>query len=187
LALENEYLAEHKAEVEMEGYEIGLEKAAEFQVTHAAELEKEGLEIVVAGLKKAAPALFAQIETNLIAIVYDLRKYAPKAKINFLATYDPYGRLTGPTELLPGSNELNEELNLQEKSKLKAKVLKGCVANPRPDFNPGTFPAEAVALATLTNMANTNHTNGKADGPDIHPTKLGYEKLAEALKNQCKY
>ena len=67
------------------------------------------------------------------------------------------------------------------------KPIKACFTNPHEIFNPGTAPAEEEDLAKFTNMANTEVFDGKADGPDIHPTPLGYEEMAKRMAaSTCK-
>jgi hypothetical protein len=34
-------------------------------------------------------------------------------------------------------------------------------------------------------MANFTESNGKKNGPDIHPTPVGYEKLAALMGKEC--
>jgi hypothetical protein len=66
------------------------------------------------------------------------------------------------------------------------KTFKVCVTNPLSLFNPGGA-MEPVRLQAFTNMANTEVFEGKKDGPDIHPTPLGYEVLALQMGADCKF
>ena len=56
-------------------------------------------------------------------------------------------------------------------------------------FNPGG-EREPARLQKWTSMANTNVTEVKpgvtrADGPNIHPTKAGYAKIASLIAKTC--
>jgi hypothetical protein len=108
-------------------------------------------------------------------------------KIIFLAGYDPYGAVFTPgVELLPKSNTLAEIVNFDE-AKTVAE-FGACDANPQPRFNPaivGEPAAEPGRLQAFTNMANFSEFEGKKDGPDIHPTPLGYEELANIMHAEC--
>jgi hypothetical protein len=197
---EGPYGAEHKAELEA----YGLEQAGIYVTTHQAELkalgEKFGHELLVAGV----PALFEQIDTNVIGILTAIHDTGFKGRVIFVGTYNPYGRVggvsTGHKELQPGDNALALQLVALEKATFTKKALKvkSCYSNSLALFNPAagneTLPAEEleeVQLATWTNMANFNVFEGKtfgqsgADGPDIHATPLGYEKMAGLMHTTC--
>jgi hypothetical protein len=194
------YAAAHKAELEA----YGLEQAGIYVATHQAELkalgEKFGHELLVA----AVPALFEQIDTNVIGILTAIHDTGFKGQVIFVGTYDPYGRVggvsSGHKELDPGDNALGLQLVALEKATFTKKALKvkSCYSNTLALFNPAagneTLPAEEleeVQLATWTNMANFNVFEGKtfgqsgADGPDIHATPLGYEKMAGLMHTTC--
>ena len=140
------------------------------------------------------PALFEHILTNIGTALFVLRKGAEFGSINYAGaivvqgSYDPYGNVFGTGELLAESNSLAGALNLEE-SKVVAK-FGACYANPQSKFNPRN-KNEPTKLQAYTNMANTKEDLGKkfgeegADGPDIHPTPLGYEVLAKVMKQQC--
>ena len=64
-----------------------------------------------------------------------------------------------------------------------------CDADALPTWNPSNPKKpllEPERLKKWTNMTNGNTSNGKADGPDIHPTPLGYKQLATELKREAK-
>jgi lysophospholipase L1-like esterase len=136
------------------------------------------------------PALFTHILTNIGAILTVLREWQTKfggpfnytGKIVVQGSYDPYGNVFGTGELLPESNALAGALNLEE-SKVVA-LFGACYANPQSQFNPGG-KAEQKKLQTWTNMANATEFEGKKNGPDIHPTPLGYLQLAKIMKAAC--
>ena len=92
-------------------------------------------------------------------------------------------------ELLPSSNTLLALLNFFD-GKL-VKEFGGCYANPQPRFNPlfeGKASEEPARLQAFTNMANAStavNGNKAKNGPDIHPTPLGYEELANVIEAQC--
>ena len=62
--------------------------------------------------------------------------------------------------------------------------LSACFANPYKKFNPGGTK-EPERLQAYTNMANVTESNGKKNGPDIHPTPLGYEVMAKVIRSAC--
>jgi hypothetical protein len=135
--------------------------------------------------------------------------------IIFQAGYDPYGQLCGPVrannkageqpaagelplptetcravfkmkpgqfELLEGSRSLAALLTTEEEKNLKPFGM--CFANPIDVFNPANR-YEPLRLQTYTNMVNLTESNGKKNGPDIHPTELGYKKLATIMEKAC--
>ncbi len=109
-------------------------------------------------------------------------------------TCAPQGR-----EELPESNVLAGALTSFEASTFKEEIKEGgfCIANMQEAFNPSYNPAdpgestaperkhEAHLLKSWTNMANRNVSNGKADGPDIHPTMKGYHTIARLMAKDC--
>src|SRR6185437_1809632 len=118
--------------------------------------------------------------------------------IQFVASYNPYGNLLAfPTkkeqeqgvndEVLAGSNGLAGVFN----SGFEGVVSKfgGCTTNELKRFNPknGTEPKK---LQEWTNMTNATKTTafGKElnNGPDIHPTPLGYKVMAAYMYSICK-
>ena len=62
---EETYAAEHGKELGEEGLKLGAEDAAKYVAEHGAELTEEGNEVAKAAIEADAPALFAQIVTNL--------------------------------------------------------------------------------------------------------------------------
>jgi lysophospholipase L1-like esterase len=157
------------------------------------------------------PAASAQLITNVGLILDTLRNGASYGGINYtgeivvLGTYDPYGKLfpnlnaantfvsgrspnqahyasiDTAAEVLPGSKALITALSTAEASAIGATA---CFADPESYFNPG--PGEPGRLKTLTNMANPNPlTPPPFDGPDIHPTPAGYNKLSLIMKASC--
>jgi len=179
------YGATHAHELEL----LGEQYAYEYQVAHGAELKAKGEELVGRKLKEDAPALFQQIIVNVDATIIALRGGGFKGKVIFQGGYDAYGDLTGHGEALAGSNELVEDLNQALKANITAKKVGSvkfgaCFANPHPYFNPGGA-LEPVRLFELINMDNMKETNGKKDGPDIHPTPAGYQQLANEMYADC--
>jgi len=156
----------------LESYAEGVGKAyaARYLAEHGAELSKEGHEVATKAIEIAAPALFEQIETNVVGILTVLRDADPSAKIIFVGTYDPYGRVGGLVanheELQPGFNALLASLSASETITLKKHPIKACFVNEENLFNPASVSntlaneeLEELQLDEWTNMANPNTTN----------------------------
>jgi hypothetical protein len=148
-----------------------------------------------------AQAMFKHIVTNIGRIMFALRHgsvfggvdYA--GKVVFMGSYDPYGNVFGTGELLVGSRTLASLLDFYEKKLLTDEgteaaeeghePYKACFVKVLDRFNPGNS-REPVRLQAWTNMANTTESNGKKNGPDIHPTPAGYHQLGAVLAfKQC--
>jgi hypothetical protein len=168
-----------KCEAEVKG-EFEAEGKSQYGATPAEALEK----CIVAHV----PSLFTHILTNVGTTLFVLRKGAEFGSVNYGGKivinggYDPYGNVLGGGELLANSNALTGALNVEEQ-KVAAK-FGACFANPQPKFNPQN-KNEPARLQAYTNMANTTESNGKKNGPDIHPTPVGYEQLAKIMKAAC--
>jgi len=131
----------------------------------------------------------------------------------FQAGYDPYGNVCGPiptkkgpvpaagtlplptetcravfkmkegqVEILEGSNNLAALLTSEEEKNLAPFGM--CFANPQPIFDPRNR-YEPFRLQTYTNMVNLSESNSKKNGPDIHPTLVGYKKLSTIMVKAC--
>jgi hypothetical protein len=95
-------------------------------------------------------------------------------------------------EVHPGFNGLVDILNSAE-FKTTHNGYAVCFANPRPLFNTGDQVTEPEHLTAFTNMKNFTETKVgevvKFNGPDIHPTPLGYTELgilmAKATNGTC--
>lgn len=203
-----------KAAGEAKGYEIAVAAATAWGAAHGKETaEKYGAEHGVAEVKACieahVAALFGHILENQGKIGYVIRNWgkfaaaaaassgipavealaptlAPQTytgKIVLVGSYDPYGNVFGTGELLAGSNALNGLLNGYEASKV-APGIGACFANPAPKFNTGN-KFEPAKLQTLTNMANTTESNGRKNGPDIHPTPAGYKVMSNVIIQSC--
>ncbi|HUA12855.1 MAG TPA: hypothetical protein VMA83_12740 [Solirubrobacteraceae bacterium] len=181
-----EYVAEHAEAAGKAAAEAFVGREAEAIGKAAA--EKYGAEHGVAEVKRwleeHALPLFTHIVTNNLKIMGTLRESGYKGQIIAVGGYDPYGNLEGKGELLSGSLTLAKTLNAIEETKFAEAPYDACFANPQPEFNPGG-KHEPGRLQEYTNMANTNVSNGKADGPDIHPTPAGYEAIAHIMKRDC--
>jgi hypothetical protein len=184
---EETYAAEHGAELAAEGKKDGEIFAYEYETSHAAELEAEGNEIAKGAIEADAPALFQQIVTNAGAVIATLKESGFNGKFIFVGTYNTYGNDYGTGELLPGSNELLAALSAAEKSTFKKGKLKACFVDEQTLFNTETEPSETEHMEEWTNMANFTEFEGKKNGPDIHATPLGYEKMAEYIHSSCKF
>jgi len=142
-------------------------------------------------------ALFAHILKNIGSMLFAIRHGSFFGGVDYagpiavLGGYDPYGSVFKlGEEILPGSNALASILNFHEKKLVTDSGTEaaeeghepfgGCYYNPQPLFNPGT-KAEPTRLQKWTNMANFTESNGKKDGPDIHPTLSGYVVLGNGL------
>ncbi len=194
------YPAEHAAELEA----YGLEQAGKYAAAHAAALKALGEKYAFELIKAGIPALYAQIDTNVIGIITAIHDAGFKGTVIFVGTYNAYGRVgfvsTGHKELEPGFNALLAQLVTLEESTFTKHVLKTkvCYSNMQALFNPASVTdtlaneeLEEKQMAEWTNMANFNVFEGKtfgqpgADGPDIHATPLGYEKMAGAMHAKC--
>jgi hypothetical protein len=184
---EEAYAATHGAELAAEGKADGEYFAYEYEVHHGAELTKEGNEVAKAEIEAEAPALFAQIVTNTGAVIETLKQAGFKGKFIFVGTYDTYGNDYGTGELLPGSNALLAALTAAEKKTFKKGPAKACVVDEQTLFNTETEPSETEHMEEWTNMANFTEFEGKKNGPDIHATPLGYEKMAEYIRSNCRF
>jgi hypothetical protein len=149
------------------------------------------------------PGLFAHILGNIGRILTAVRyghtdgfggiDYTGKIVVQ--GGYDPYGNVFGTGELLAGSKELAAILNAHEEKLVSDsgteaaeeghQPFSACYANPEPKFNPPLVKTEAERLQKWTNMANTTEFAGKKNGPDIHPTLLGYKTLATVMISSC--
>jgi lysophospholipase L1-like esterase len=129
------------------------------------------------------------IVKNTGTIIFVLDEGSKFGGVNYTGNIILQGFYNPQTFVLPGSDKIQEALNkaLQENlageggANPKGKFPNVTFANPFPYFNPqnngeGT-PKEEARICLLTEMCKET---GKADNPkgDIHPTKLGYEKLA---------
>lgn len=147
----------------------------------------------------AAPALGEYIGKRIGTILYVLRNGATFGSINytgkiiFVGAYNPYGNLLAfPSkkeqsegvvdEVLPGSNFLVSQFNAGFKG--VAETFGACFADTKPKFNPQNL-FEPKRLQTYTNMANLTETNGKKNGPDIHPTPTGYKIMSAIMAASC--
>jgi hypothetical protein len=156
-------------------------------------------------------SLFEHILHNIGSITYAIRNYGVFAaastgkpelaglkytgKLVFEGAYDPYGNVFGTGEVLTGSRTLASILDFHEKKLMTDEgteaaeegheAFKACFAEVLPTFNPGNAK-EPLRLQAWTNMANTTESNGKKNGPDIHPTPTGYHELGAVLTlKQC--
>jgi hypothetical protein len=184
---EEAYAATHGAELEAEGKADGEYFAYVYETTHATELTEEGDAIAKGAIEADAPGLFAQIVTNAGATIETLKQAGFKGRFIFVGTYNTYGNDYGTGELLPGSNALLAALSAAEKKAFKKGPAKACVVDEQTLFNTETQPSEKEHMEEWTNMANFTTFEGKANGPDIHATPLGYEKMAEYIKSNCKF
>jgi hypothetical protein len=174
---------------------------AEAEAAYKVAAEAAGKASVKKCIEEHATALFTGILKNIGGIMYVLRNATAfgypvsyTGKIVVQGGYDPYGNVFGTGELLSGSNALASILNFKE-AKLVTDTgteaeeeghppFGACYANPQPEFNTGK-KSEPLRLQKWTNMANFTEFEGKKNGPDIHPTPLGYKQLAKIMKTDC--
>jgi hypothetical protein len=104
-----------------------------------------------------------------------------------------YAFINTTAALLPGWDTVIQVLNSTELAALTPAPYSVCYADPQKTsfplpafygFNelPGAEPAK---LKGFTNMANLLITGGNFDGPDIHPTVMGYLRLARIMNYSC--
>jgi len=124
--------------------------------------------------------------------------YKTQEEVNKALAVGPQFKNAKLGEILPGSSALSGILNFHENKLVTDEGVeaaeeghepfKGCFAEVKPTFNPPVFNKEAGEKGTLqkyTNMNNQTSSNGQPNGPDIHPTKAGYTKLAQVMTAQC--
>jgi hypothetical protein len=186
------YAAEHEKELGEEAAKLGAQFAGEYLATHGAELAAEGKEIAKEEIEATAGEVGEQIITNTIAVMSALDGNGFAGRFIFVGTYDAFGRVfEGQGEELEGSNALLAALGTSEKKAFGAAPFKACYANEQAKFNvdaggAGNAAQEVKNMDEWTNQANFTKTGSKANGPDIHATPLGYEKMAEQIKANCK-
>ena len=166
-----------KGKIELAAYLTGKAAAEKYGAEH-------GLAEVKAWLESHALELFTHIVTNNAKIIGTLRANGYAGKVIVVGGYDPYGNVSGAGEVLAGSTALTKTLNQLEEAQLSKAPYSACFANPYKTFNTEKA-TEPARLQAYTNMANANVSNGKADGPDIHPTPLGYEVMAKIIRKDC--
>ena len=106
-------------------------------------------------------------------------------KIVVMAYANPFGAVFTPgKELLPGSTAITSALNSEEGKLVVKPEFGACYANSFPTFNPQNNE-EPARLQKFTNMANFTEFEGKKNGPDLHPTPLGYQELANVMQANC--
>jgi len=190
------------------------EVQTEFETEGKSKYGMTPTEAVKTCLEAHAGKTFEEVLTNIAAILVALRNGSsfclpdcdndPNDKgvnytgaIVFDGFYNPYGAVFTPgVELLPSSNVL--ELLLNFRAKKLANEFGACYSNPQQApanisfaFNPalnGEPAEEPPRLQAWTNMANaTTAKNGNKakNGPDIHPTPLGYEILTKTIEAEC--
>jgi len=146
-----------------------------------------------------APELGEDIGENIGKILFTLREGSKFGSINytgkivFVGAYNPYGNLLAfPTrkeqsegvndEVLPGSNFLVTQFNQGFKG--VAEKFGACFADTKAKFNPQNS-LEPARLQKYTNMTNASESNGKKNGPDIHPTPTGYKIMENVMVVTC--
>jgi lysophospholipase L1-like esterase len=184
------YSATHAAELAKEGEVIGGEQLAKFEAEHGAELAARGNREADEKIASTAGEVGKQIITNITGIFTAIKGAGFKGRLILEGTYDAYGndREEGEPEfgheLLPGSNELVAALAAEEKKTFKKGTLKACYSDPQLLFNTQNAE-EPVHMKEWTNMDNFTTFEGKANGPDIHATPLGYEVMAAQIDSTC--
>lgn len=202
------YALAHHAELEAEGERIGEELGEQYAAEHGLELLEEGEAIGLELIRNGLPTVYGQINSNIIGIYAELRHAGFRGKLIFEGAYDPYGRVEGvtkelgkfvpgenhQTELEPGFNDAAALLaNLEQETwKRPAVKVHVCYSDAELLFNvalgnetPAAEKLEEKQLAEWTNMANFTTFDGKANGPDIHATPTGYEKMADQMFSTC--
>jgi lysophospholipase L1-like esterase len=141
-------------------------------------------------VKSHIPETYQHIVENTGRILFVIRNGSTFGGVNytgpiiFLGLYDSSGAVFTPgVELFPGSVEAVGILN-REQAKVVTTSFGGCATNPLPTFNPQN-KQEPERLQLYTNMANFTEFAGKKNGPDIHPTPLGYQELANVMQADC--
>jgi hypothetical protein len=178
--------------------EVGEEYVAEGKSKYGGENPEQSVGLCIAAHAKG---LFEHILGNIGKSLYAIRNGATFGGVNYTGKivvqggYDPYGNVFGTGEILKGSNNLAQILNVKE-AKLVSDTAPeaeeeghepfgACYANPQPKFNPLKPKLESERLQKWTNMANFSEFEGKKNGPDIHPTPTGYKVLNGVMVTAC--
>jgi hypothetical protein len=126
--------------------------------------------------------LFHHIIANTGDAIGVLRNFGYTGPVAILGFYNPQAFI------LPGSDSLQKQLNEVFEGVVASKAFgPGVVyANPFPTFNPQKAKTEKARIAKYTEECNpaVQSNQGGADPGcegDIHPTPLGYKKLATVL------
>jgi lysophospholipase L1-like esterase len=194
------YSEEHAAELAAEGQKIAEEAGAKYEAEHGAELKAEGEAIVLGKIHTEAHAIFEQIASNIDGIFTAIRDAGNlglgdnyNGKITFVGTYNTYGNDYGTGELLPGANQMLRELSATEKALIGKRPIKACFVAEQTLFNtenaeePLHMSGDGNLAQSWTNMGNFTEYEHKKNGPDIHATPLGYEKMAEYIHSNCSF
>ena len=151
----------------------------------------------------SAGPLFTHVLTNVAGILFTIRNGSAFGGVNYTGKiifdgfYDPFGSVfVVGEEIQQGSNLL--DLLLNAKARRTVALFGSCYSDPQRSpanhalaFNPltnGEAAAEPARLQAWTNMANfTFAVNGNKakNGPDIHPTPVGYEVLTKNIEAEC--
>jgi hypothetical protein len=181
-------------------FKKALEEGKSEAEAHAA-AEAAGKASVKSCVEAHAAALFEHILHNIATIVFALRHGEAFGSVNytgkivFEGSYDPFGNVFGTGELLTGSFALASILDFHEQKLLTDEGVeaaeeghepfKACFTEVLKTFNPGNSK-EPLRLQAWTNMANFTEFAGKKNGPDIHPTPMGYHEIGTVLDiKQC--
>jgi hypothetical protein len=172
----------HKCEAEVKS-----EFEKEFKSKYGGNPEEAVKHCIEAHLEE----LFKHILTNIAGSLFVIRNGASFGGANYtekivvLGAYNPFGAVfTAGKELLSGSNAIASALNGEEAKLVAKPEFAACYADSLPTFNP-LNSEEPSQLQKLTNMANFTEFEGKKNGPDIHPTPLGYQELANVMQANC--
>lgn len=189
------YSEEHATELAEEGAVLGAKDGAAYVAEHGAELKAKGEKLGDEKIVAETPKVFAQIASNVTGIVtaldhaqsLGLGSVNYKGKFIFVGTYNTYGNDYGTGELLAGSNASLKALVATEQASFRRNHQKVCYVSEQKLFNTEVEPSETEHMEEWTNMANFTTYEGKANGPDIHATPLGYEKMAEYIHANCAF
>jgi hypothetical protein len=87
------------------------------------------------------------------------------------------------SEAQAGFTGLVKALNKAEYETVHGGFL-ACMSFPQANFNNGSQTEEPERLGKWVNMLNFSESNGKVNGPDIHPTPEGYVQLGKEMVMQ---
>jgi hypothetical protein len=84
------------------------------------------------------------------------------------------------SEVQAGFSQLVKTLNELEYTTVHGGFA-SCMSFPANEFNTGSQTVEPERLKLWVNMTNATESNGKVNGPDIHPTPAGYTQLSKEM------